>query len=44
VIDRPDAVSWGGGAAGAGADDGEIYLFDYTDTKEMGRNPYATSV
>ncbi len=30
VVDRSDAVSWGGGAAGFIAADGEIYLFDYT--------------
>ncbi len=42
IVDRPHAVACDGGSAIFGeADDGPIHLFDYTDTKDMGRNPYA---
>ncbi len=44
IVDCPDVVSWNGGAAGFIDGDGEIYFFDYQDTKEMGRNPYASPV
>jgi hypothetical protein len=43
VIDQPDAVSWGGGAAAGGAADGEIYLFDYTRTKQFNKLSEAAS-
>ena len=43
VVDRPDAVSWGGGAAGFGAADGEIYLFDYTRTRQFNKLSEAAS-
>ena len=43
IIDRPDAVSWGGGAAGFGAADGEIYLLDYTRTKQFNKLPVSAS-
>ena len=35
VVDRENSVSWGGGAAGFAAEEGEgeIYLFDYTRTR-----------
>jgi hypothetical protein len=35
VIDQPEAVSWGGSAAGCTAADGEVYLFDHTRTRQF---------
>jgi hypothetical protein len=37
VVDRPDAVSLGGGAAGFIAEDGTIHLFDWQKTRHLGR-------
>jgi hypothetical protein len=36
TVDRPDAVSLGGGAAGFLADNGEIYFFDWKNTRILG--------
>lgn len=36
TVDRPDAVSLGGGAAGFIAEDGEIYFFDSGNVRRLG--------
>src|SRR5262249_20495659 len=38
TVDRPDAVHVGGGAAGFIAEDGEIYFFNWQNTRQMGRD------
>jgi hypothetical protein len=37
LVDRSDAVSMGGGAAGFIAEDGEIYFFDWQKTRQLGK-------
>ena len=43
IVDRSDAVSWGGGSAVCGAADGEIYLCDYTRTQQFNKLSEAAS-
>jgi hypothetical protein len=43
IVKRPDKAACDGGSAGFSDDDGEIYFFDYTDTKSLELTPPQTA-